>query len=232
MQSGQTDNTYKIWAVDGVVYGPVELPTLIGWVKDERVVADTWVHCVANDTWQKAGDLKVLECHFNSKPPASEAQPLPGVKPGSLRRVKVLSDLNDQQLDRFAQFMEVVQVRSLQEVVRQGDPGNGMYMVLEGELRARLMIGGKEAILATIQPGDFFGEISLIDEGPRSADVVANTAATLLKVSKSNFQRLLARAPELAAPFLLALSKTLSARIRADNKRYKDSVYVSRATNL
>ena len=103
-----------------------------------------------------------------------------------------------------------------------------MFFLLEGELRVRMMIGGKETILVTLGPGEFFGEISLFDHGPRSADVVANIDSTLLKISASAFQTLISDAPDLAAPFLYAMGKTLTARIRADNKRYRDSVNFAR----
>lgn len=57
-----------------------------------------------------------------------------------------------------------------------------------------------------------------------SADVVANQDCVLLKISAGSFQRLVSEAPDLAAPFLFAIGKTLTARIRADNKRYQDSI--------
>jgi CRP-like cAMP-binding protein len=72
--------------------------------------------------------------------------------------------------------------------------------------------------------------MALFDHGPRSADVVANKDTTLLKISAASFDKLFNLAPELAAPFLLSTSKTLAARIRADNKRYKDSVNFARAS--
>jgi CRP-like cAMP-binding protein len=68
------------------------------------------------------------------------------------------------------------------------------------------------------------------DHGPRSADVVANSDALLLKISSDAFNNLAKAAPEIATPFLLAIGRTLTARIRADNKRYGDSVKFSRAT--
>lgn len=221
-----------MWAVDGVVYGPVELPTLVQWVKDERILADTWIFEEHNDRWDRASRIPELQLFFRSQSSgdtSSMAQPISGIKTGSLRRVKVLADLNDQQIERFAQFMEVLSVRQWQEIVKQGQAGDAMYMVLDGELRVRLMIGGKESILTTLGPGEFFGEIALFDRGPRSADVIANKDSVLLKVSVENFERLLAKAPELAAPFLLSIGRTLVARIRADNKRFKDSVSYARA---
>jgi CRP-like cAMP-binding protein len=136
--------------------------------------------------------------------------------------------MKDAQLERFAQFMEVQNARQWTEIVKQGEPGDAMYLVLEGELRVRLMISGKETILAQLGAGEFFGEMALFDHGPRSADVVANKDSVLLKILSASFEKLFNLAPELAAPFLLSISKTLAARIRADNKRFKDSVSFAR----
>lgn len=231
MDSDQTIPGFKIWGVDGVIYGPVELPTLVNWIKDERVTATTWIYQDANDSWQKAGQIQELRMFFREKSPTSSS-PTPAsatLKPGALRRVKILADMKDAQLERFVQFMEVQTIRQWTEVVKQGEVGDAMYLVLEGELRVRLMISGKETILAALGIGEFFGEMALFDHGPRSADVVANKDSVLLKISSTSFEKLFNHAPELAAPFLLSISKTLAARIRADNKRFKESVSFARA---
>ena len=73
------------------------------------------------------------------------------------------------------------------------------------------------------------GDFSLLGQGPRSADVVANEDSTVLKMSAPAFEKLAEESPELATQFLLSTSKTLAARIRADNKRLRDSVSFSRA---
>jgi hypothetical protein len=229
---------YRIWAADNVVYGPVELPILINWVRDERVLPGTWVFDGQNDRWRKAASLPELQLFFRKKSDAAAASVPLGlsvgdadISPGMLRRVKALAELNDDQLGRFAHFMEAQIIRQWAQIVKQGDPDDGMYLVLDGELRVRLMIGGKETILATLGPGECFGEIALFDQGPRSADVIANRDSVLLKISSEAFDKLRREAPELSAPILFAISKTLAARIRADNKRIKDSVNFARAAN-
>jgi len=93
------------------------------------------------------------------------------------------------------------------------------------------MVDGKESALATIAAGETFGEISLIDQGPRSSDVVANKDSVLLKISSVAFDQLLREAPVLAVPFLLALSRSVVGRARGHNKRYEDSVHFIRATH-
>jgi CRP/FNR family cyclic AMP-dependent transcriptional regulator len=231
---------WRIWAVDNVVYGPVELPVLVGWVQEERVTAETWIYAEEKGRWTKAGDVEELriifqkrEARANAAAAATPVGPLvAGLKPGMMRRVKILGGMNDQQLGRFAQIVEVVALRQFQEVVRQGEHGDAMYMILEGEVRVRQIIGGKETTIATLGPGEFFGEISLFDQGPRSADVVANTDGTLLKISVAVFEDLAKKEPDLATPFMLAVARTLTARIRADNKRYRDSLSFARAAGV
>jgi hypothetical protein len=226
---------FKIWAVDNVVYGPVELPTLVSWVKEDRVTAETWIYAEAADAWNKACRVPELNMFFRGHAgtgagPASEANFVRalGLKPGALRRIKIFAGMNDSQLERFLNYMQVANARQFAEVVKIGEPGDAMYLVLDGEVRVRLVINGKETTLAALGPGEFFGEIALFDHGPRSADVVANMDSTLLKISAGDFERLAKEAPELATPFLLAMGKTLTQRIRADNKRYRETINVTR----
>ena len=236
--------TFRIVGADATLYGPIELPTLIEWTREERITPSTWILDERVDTWKRASDLPELGPFLPPPPSQSEPDELPphdsesrppnssaaaSLKPGALRRIKVFAELSQDQLERFLQFMEITSVKQWTEVVKQGDHGDAMYLVLEGELRVRILIGGKESILATLGVGEFFGEIALFDQGPRSADVIANHDSRLLKITSAAFQSLLRQAPELAAPFLFAVGKTLMARIRADNKRYRDTVAFSRS---
>jgi CRP-like cAMP-binding protein len=220
MELQENMNEFFIWGIDDSPYGPVELPVLIDWISDERVLADTWIFARRDGSWRRAAEIPELQAHFNQEIiPASVTVSSSGIKPGSLRRIKILSQLNDAQLDRLTEFMELHQVPQWLAVVKQGDEGNGMFLILQGELRARVMVGEKETILATFGPGDFFGDMSLFDHGPRSADVIANADSIVLKISDVAFDRLTREAPALATPFLQATARTLAARIRADNKR-------------
>ncbi len=215
--SQQNLNDFFIWGIDDSPYGPVELPTLVNWIKDERVLANTWVYARRDSTWQRAADITELKMFFGKKfaRPASGV----GLTPGSLRRIKILADLNDAQLSHLSDFLEPQNIAQWSTVVRLGEPGDAMYFVVEGELRARVMTGDRETILSTFGPGDFFGDIALFDHGPRSADVLANVDSVVLRLSSVAFERLAKEAPALATPFLQATSRTLASRIRADNKR-------------
>jgi CRP/FNR family transcriptional regulator, cyclic AMP receptor protein len=227
---------FKILGLDSVLYGPVELPVLVTWVQEERVQEGTWVYVQSRNEWHKAGDMPELKMFFSEPartrvpagPDSGVAKRLPNIKPGSLRRIKVFAGLSDDQLSRFLEYMELREVKQFSTVVRQGEPGDAMFLILQGDVRVRVMIQGKETLLASLSTGDFFGEISLFDHGPRSADVVANEDAVLLRIPAGSFQKMVQEAPDLAAPFLLAMGKTLTARIRADNKRYTETITYTR----
>jgi len=230
MASSSTTPAFYVWGIDQTAYGPVELPALVSWVKDERVTPETWIFATKGENWQRAAEVAELQMFFRRKTGGGAdagveaAQAPTGMDPRALRRVKILAGMSEEQLERFAQFMQVEKIPQWAVIVKQGDPGDTMYLILQGELRVRINVGGKETILTTLGVGEFFGDISLFDQGPRSADVVANADSVVLKISASAFDELSKKAPDLATPFLRAMGQTLSARIRADNKRYGDSM--------
>ncbi len=220
MESELSPNRYFIWGIDESPYGPVPLKVLAEWIADERVSAGTWVFARNDNRWLKASEIPELKNYFGVEVNLAPTTPIrKGFTPGSLRRIKILAELNDAQLAHLAEFLELKDIKQHSVIVNQGDAGDAMYLVMGGEVRVRTMVGGRETILTTLTVGDFFGEMALFDQGPRSADVVANTNATVLRLASGAFQRLTREAPSLATPFLQATSRTLSSRIRADNKR-------------
>jgi hypothetical protein len=224
MAASESNNDFIVWGFDQTAYGPVELPTLVNWVRDERVTEESWVFARKNSVWRLAPEVSELQLFFHKKAAAAAAGSAQGLDTRSLRRIKILATFSEEQLQRFVKFVEIQEVPQFTQVVKQGDPGDAMYLVLQGEVRVRLMVDGKETILATLAAGEFFGDIALFDEGPRSADVIANVNSVLGRISVVAFERLAKEAPDLAAPLLRAIGRTLTARIRADNKRHGDSV--------
>lgn len=224
--------TYRVWASEKDVHGPFDLPTLVDWVRRKRITTDTWIYCERRSTWSRAAGMNELKLLFDptqGRPGHLVKALKAGVNPDVMLRIKVLEGFNDAQLQAFVHYMEIITLESLATAVREGEPGDAMYLILEGELRASVTRRGKESILATLKAGDFFGEISLLDKGPRSADVIANERSTLLKISMVSFAKLQRENPVLAGPFLYALSQILVGRLRAVNRRYVDSLLMMQA---
>jgi CRP-like cAMP-binding protein len=163
-------------------------------------------------------------------PAPANSTPDPGLALGSLRRTKLFAGLDEPQLASLVDYLELIRFPQFSHIVRQGQHGDAMYVVSEGEVRVLSIVEGKESILATLTAGDCFGEISLLDQGPRSADVIANKDSVLVRISKAAFDRLVREAPALAVPFLLALSRAVVQRVRRTNLKYEDSIRFIRAS--
>jgi CRP/FNR family cyclic AMP-dependent transcriptional regulator len=223
---------YRTWGNDNVSYGPVELPGLVDWIRQGRVSRKTWVFREDKDEWARAGDISELKILFKSKATGTTAAaPMHGITPGALHRIKIFSDMDEKQLGSFLQYMEVLQFPANSPVFQEGEKGDSMFLVLQGEVRARAMLDGRESTLSTMGVGECFGELAVIDESPRSADVIANVESILLKISSGALKRLFQEAPALAAPFLLGLNKTITGRVRKLTRRYEDSIQLARAAS-
>src|SRR3989304_626571 len=109
-----------------------------------------------------------------------------------LKKINLFSSLTDDELEEI----EKICVRETQAkghiLFFEGDPGNKCYVIVKGEVRISKMIPniGEEA-LAVLKPGDYFGEMALIDKFPRSAHAIANTDMEALAISKTDLDRIL-----------------------------------------
>jgi len=228
--SAKSNSGFIVWDIEKTAHGPVDLNTLVSWIQEKRVTAETWIFVPKVGVWQRAAQVPELLMFFKQGLDSNGAgtENPKGLDIRALRRLKILAGMTEEQLERFLDFVEVLRVPGWATIVKQGDHGDAMYLVVEGELSVRLKSAGAETILAKLSMGDFFGDISLFDHGPRSADVIADASSVLLKISAASFAELGRTAPELATPFLMAIGRTLTARIRAGNKHYAEAVQFAR----
>ena len=98
-----------------------------------------------------------------------------------------------------------------------GDPGDGFYLIESGTVRISVVFGQNEPrVLATIGPGDYFGEMAVLDAAPRSATASAETDTRAIYIGREKFLQLLERQPQLA----LTIIREFSTRMRALNQKY------------
>jgi CRP/FNR family transcriptional regulator, cyclic AMP receptor protein len=115
--------------------------------------------------------------------------------------------------DQLRMLTTVVTRRSLPRsstVMASGDPTDSLYIVLSGRLKVMMSDAeGKEVILSILGPGEFFGEMGLIDDAPRSASVVSIEACELLSIAKRDFKKCLAENFEMAQAVMRGLVRRL-----------------------
>jgi len=122
-----------------------------------------------------------------------------------LRKSALLKGLNDRALKRLAHYALVRRLTKDSVVVRRGEKGVGFFVILDGRVEARK--GGKA--LATLGPGDFFGELALFDNRPRSADVVALEPTTVVVLSRWEFWGFASGRPEILRVILQEMARRL-----------------------
>jgi CRP/FNR family transcriptional regulator, cyclic AMP receptor protein len=122
-----------------------------------------------------------------------------------LGNVRLFSICNKRELARIASLVEEVEAPEGKVLVRQGDPGNECFVIAEG--RAKATMRGKGS--AVLGPGSFFGEMSLLDQGPRSATVTAETDMHLLVLGSREFSALVEEVPIVAVRMMRGLAERL-----------------------
>jgi len=136
------------------------------------------------------------------------------LKPSHLRRIKSLALLEDAQLETFLNYIELVSYPQSGPVVKEGQRGDSMFLVLEGELRVYSKQKNAELLfLRILAAGDSFGEVGLLTQGPRSASVEAVKPSLLVKISAASLQKLVNACPSLAAQFLYHLARSLGRQL-------------------
>jgi MFS transporter, DHA3 family, macrolide efflux protein len=136
-----------------------------------------------------------------------------------LARLPTLAVLDDRRRGQFLRGALVREAPAGTTVVRQGDAGDAAYFVIDGRLVAGTPAeDGSYRSLATLAPGDFFGEIAALTGSRRTANVVADEAATLLEIPAANLRGVM-DVPSLSALFLSALTERLTRTQGADRPR-------------
>jgi CRP/FNR family transcriptional regulator, cyclic AMP receptor protein len=117
----------------------------------------------------------------------------------ALAQVPLFSGLPPRHLRRLSDLTEERRYMEGAKVVRQGDTGDAFFVILEGEAK---VVGPSGRVLSRLLPGEYFGEISLLDGGPRTATVVAETYLTTLALSRSSFLKTVQAEPAVAVRLL------------------------------
>ena len=127
-----------------------------------------------------------------------------------LAEVPLFRDLSRRHLKHVASVARMRRYGTGTSIVRACDPGSGFYVLIDGSVRVVPPSGRPRRL----RSGDFFGEMALLDESPRSASVVADGEVLTMTISRSAFSKLLKHEPSLAHELL----RTLAARLRAAEK--------------
>jgi len=138
-----------------------------------------------------------------------------------LRRSSLFAELAQNELEALARAAELREFARDEVIFAMFEPADGLYVVASGRVKVCISSAeGKELIIATLGPGQFFGEMALLDDEPRSASVVAQLTTTTYRIRRPEFSRLLDASPSIGRKLL----RELSLRLRRANAQVESLV--------
>ena len=145
-----------------------------------------------------------------------------------LRNVAIFTDLDEGELARVSEVCREQEFVSGEYIFREGESGNRLYLIVEGEVRiSRTIPGSGEEALAVLKKGAMFGEMAVFDRSERSTDAISNGGTKCLTISRSDFELLLDFNRDLAYKVLWAAARMLSGRLRSTNDSLKSFLAMS-----
>jgi len=126
------------------------------------------------------------------------------------RRIPLFRGLEDEELKAIANLSKEMTFREGEAIVKEGDAGLGFYVIAEG----RAVVRRKSKVVAKLERGSFFGEMALLDDQPRSADVIASETTKCLVILRWNFWSLLSKNKNVVR----GLFREMARRLRATNE--------------
>lgn len=139
-----------------------------------------------------------------------------------LSKLQIFFGLSPDEFRTLLQLVDTLDFPSGNRIVQAGQDGHCLYVILEGRVRISVDSPQGEIELALLGTGDFFGEISLVDDGPRSAHATALESCTLLRITRMTLGVLAGLQPAAAIQILGAIGRALVQRLRASNTKYVD----------
>ena len=145
-----------------------------------------------------------------------------------LRNLNIFEDMNDPDLIAFGNlFKDRIYVQG-EIIFQEGEPGSSMMVIASGEVRVSQTHGpNSEEALMILKKGDIVGEMSLLEDLPRSATVIAHTNAITLEITRADFLNYIEKEPQNGIKILMKLCRILSSRLRETNVKLKAFVTFS-----
>jgi CRP/FNR family cyclic AMP-dependent transcriptional regulator len=135
-----------------------------------------------------------------------------------LKQIPLFKDFKVTEIMNIAMVAEQECFRAGDVIFKEGGAGDALYVIKKGQVRVvKRDASGEEHTLAHLKPGEYFGEISLVDRSPRSASVCADKDTELIKIKRTDFRNLIAGNKEIERKFYKSFTEVLCERLRVTN---------------
>jgi len=142
----------------------------------------------------------------------------------AIKSVTIFKNLSDKELTEVKNAVYNRTYKKGDYIFKQGHPGNGMYIILTGIIQIiqekSVAEEKKEEIIATLQGGDFVGELSLLDESPRSASALCTELTEVMGFFRGDLMDLVNKRPVLGSKIIINIARVLGERLRISNDKH------------
>ncbi|HEY8206330.1 MAG TPA: cyclic nucleotide-binding domain-containing protein [Myxococcaceae bacterium] len=146
-----------------------------------------------------------------------------------LKKVPLFEGLTNTQLQKIAGIATERKFEGSTSIFKEGDVGQEMYVILDGKVRISKQIpGAGEEALAILERGQYFGEMAVIEDSPRSADAIAHIPCGLWVIGREQLDQLMFTDKDLAYVLLWTFVRTMSERLRETNEKLRSFFAVSK----
>jgi CRP/FNR family transcriptional regulator, cyclic AMP receptor protein len=132
----------------------------------------------------------------------------------------LFKDFSDGELAVLAKFVEEKTVAAPTPLFLENMKGTSMYIMVSGAVQLTKMLSeGETRTLTTLGPGEFFGEMALVEEGPRQVSAFVAKDSNILVIKRTEFEKLMEESPKVAVKVVIGMYKTLSDRVRQSSPK-------------
>jgi len=140
-----------------------------------------------------------------------------------LQKTMLFRGSSKEEIEFILGLFQERQLKPNTTIFTENMPAEALYIVKSGSVRITVMIGeGEELGLLLLGPGEFFGELALVQEGNRLVTARSETAVELLLLTRNDFQAMLSLEPRAAARALTIITKLLAMRVKAYSEKFKE----------
>ena len=145
-----------------------------------------------------------------------------------LKKVALFQYMTAAELLKLSSALREARYSANTHIFHEGNQGSGMFIIIDGKVRISKTVPGiGEEAMAILEPGSYFGEMSLIEDRPRSADAIAHSDCQLYELSREQFDYLTFIDKEITMKLLWSFVRTLSDRLRETNAKMQSLIVLS-----
>jgi len=145
----------------------------------------------------------------------------------TLRKVPIFSELNNKELEKVGHISHMREYDDEEIIFHEGQPGAGMYIIRNGKVRiVHKTATGDDQELSILMDGEFFGDLGLLDNSPRTAAAISIGKSQIIGLFRPELLKLIDRNPSLGCKILLKLAKVVAARLRHADRQLKKAMRI------